>query len=252
MSVTGRIIGTAGGWLLARWDGAILGFFIGSIADSALSGGKNTTAAGGTSSGAGAATATYSADFNMVLLSLSAAVMQSDGITTRSELDYVKNFLVSQFGLERTKRSLLILRDLLKKNIALENVCSPVRQNMSYNGRLELLHYLFGIAKADGQISAQERAVLNRIAYMIGIRASDFSSITAMFAPTDNSVAYQILGISPDATADEIKKAYRQKAMEAHPDRVGHLGEELRQSAEEKFKKIQAAYEEIKKNRGLQ
>lgn len=236
---------------MARWEGAILGFFLGSIADSALSGSQSGSSTEHAIPGTQAPSGGYPSDFNTILLSLSAAVMQSDGTTTRKELDYVKNFLVRQFGVERTKQSLLLLRDLLKRNIPIEKVCAPIRLNMAYSGKLELLHYLFGIAKADGYLSGQEQAVLNQIAYLLGISAADFSSIAAMFSPANNLASYRILGISADASEDEIKKAYRQKAMESHPDRVGHLGEELRQSAEEKFKKIQAAYEEIKKQKGF-
>jgi DnaJ like chaperone protein len=249
--VIGRIAGTAGGWLLARWDGAILGFIIGSFADSALSGGNDEKRTDDLNYAVHARQAVYSNDFNMILLSLSAAVMQSDGTATRNELDYVKSFLIRQFGIERAKQSLLALRDILKNNIPLEQVCAPLRMRMAYGQKLELLHYLFGIANADGRLSQQENAILQQIALLTGIGTADFNSIAAMFLPADNGAAYRILGIEASVSDEEVKKAYRRKAMESHPDRVGNLGEDLRQSAEEKFKKIQAAYEEIKKRRGM-
>ena len=62
---------------------------------------------------------------------------------------------------------------------------------------------------------------------------------------------YKVLGISPDATDEEVKKAYRRMAMKYHPDKVANAGEQIRQQATEKFRKINEAYEHIKKARGM-
>lgn len=63
--------------------------------------------------------------------------------------------------------------------------------------------------------------------------------------------AYKILEIPPDATNEEVKKAYRQMAKKHHPDMVSNLGEEIQKAAQEKFRKINEAYETIKKERGF-
>ena len=55
----------------------------------------------------------------------------------------------------------------------------------------------------------------------------------------------------PDASDDELKKAYREMAKKHHPDMVAQLGDDIKRSATEKFQKISAAYEEIKKQRGM-
>lgn len=59
---------------------------------------------------------------------------------------------------------------------------------------------------------------------------------------------YQVLAVTPDASEDEIKKAYLRLANQYHPDKVMHLGKEFRALAEVKFKEIQQAYEELKKH----
>ena len=84
----------------------------------------------------------------------------------------------------------------------------------------------------------------------MAVRASDFNSIKSMFY-SDTHIAYSILGLQPNATNDEIKKAYRKMAVEYHPDKVSYLGEDIQNSAKEKFQKINEAYESLKKERGF-
>ena len=61
---------------------------------------------------------------------------------------------------------------------------------------------------------------------------------------------YRILGITEQATDEEVKKAYRKMAISFHPDKVAQMGEEYQKGAKEKFQQIQDAYENIKKKRG--
>ena len=182
--------------------------------------------------------------------------MQSDGVTTRSELEFVKAFFVQNFGVDRTKQDMIMLREILKRRVPVEGICAPLRQTMPYQTKLQLMHYLFGVAYADGTLSENEKQIINRISLLLGVSPLDLRSIGAMFirrspSVSNSNVPYEILGISPDVTDEEVKRAYRKMALENHPDKVTHLGEDLRIAAEEKFKKIQEAYEEIKSRRGF-
>ena len=67
----------------------------------------------------------------------------------------------------------------------------------------------------------------------------------------DGDAAYKILEIEKSTGDDEVKKAYRRMAMKYHPDKVHHLGPEYQKDAQEKFKKINEAYESVKKQRGI-
>ena len=189
-------------------------------------------------------------DFNVTLLVLSAAVMKADGNVKRSELDYVKRFFLQNFGQQRAENYIKMLREILDKDYNLYEVSQQVGRYMDYSSRLQLLHYLFGIADADGRISQEELGVINTISDYMGITNSDFASVKAMFIKETDS-AYKILGIDPSATDEEVKKAYREMAKKNHPDLVTNLGEEVRQAAEKKFQEINGAYESIKKQRGI-
>ena len=189
-------------------------------------------------------------DFNVTLLVLSAAVMKADGNVRKSELDYVKRFFLQNFGQERAENYIKMLREILDKEYNIYEVSQQVGRYMDYSSRLQLLHYLFGIANSDGRISQEELGVINTISDYMGITNSDFQSVKAMFIKETDS-AYKILGVDANASDEEVKRAYREMAKKNHPDLVSNLGEEVRQAAEKKFQEINAAYEAIKKQRGM-
>ena len=189
-------------------------------------------------------------DFNVTLLVLSAAVMKADGSVKKSELDYVKRFFLQNFGQERAENYIKMLREILEKDYNLYDVSQQVGRYMDYASRLQLLHYLFGIANTDGRVSPEELSVINTISDYMGITNSDFQSVKAMFIKETDS-AYKILGVEPSATDEEVKKAYREMAKKNHPDLVSNLGDEVREAAEKKFQEVNAAYEAIKKQRGI-
>jgi len=250
-----KFFGAFIGWVFLRFDGAIAGFIIGGIVDVYINSKANNKGFSGNNQNStlDSIIDQYTGDFNFILVSLTAAVMRSDGKTTRPELEYVKDFFVKQFGVEKAKQDLLMLREALKQDISLDRICAAARGKMNYHSRLQLLHYLFGIAYADGYLSPAEQNVLLRISAFLEINPVDFRTVGAMFGgnSTPSNRAYEILGIERNTTEEEIKKAYRQMALKYHPDRVTHLGEDVRKAAEEKFKKIQEAYEAIKKEKGF-
>jgi DnaJ like chaperone protein len=193
---------------------------------------------------------TTQGDFITSLVILLAAVMKSDGKILKSELDFVKEFFIRSFGPDQAQQATLLLREILGQNIPVDEVSRQISQRMNYSTRLELLHLLFGVSKADGLVSAEELKTVERIASGMGIKPEDFKAVKALFS--DNlEAAYSALEITQEATDEEIKKAYRRMAVKYHPDKVAYLGEELRIQANEKFQQLNAAYEKIKKARGL-
>ncbi|MCB2220639.1 MAG: TerB family tellurite resistance protein [Bacteroidetes bacterium] len=248
MAKYGKWVGLGLGWALGGPIGGLLGLVFGSMYDGMQSGiyeykGPNPYGSQG-------GTTTRPGDFAASLIVLSAAVMKADDKVLKSELDYVKRFFRQQFGEKLAVDNMLVLRELLKHDINVVEVSQQIKMYMDHPSRLQLLHYLFGISMADGHVHAKEVATISQISQYLGISMADFNSIKAMFYK-DINAAYQVLEITPDANAEEVKKAYRRMAVKYHPDKVQHLGEEFQKAAKEKFQKVQAAYEQIKKERGI-
>lgn len=234
----GKWIGGGLGWAFGGPLGAIIGFALGSHFGNKT---NSREYVGQTS---------QQRDFNVSLLVLSAAVMKADGSVKKSELDYVKSFFLRNFGQERAEKYILMLREILKQDIQVYEVSQQVGRFMEYSSKLQLLHYLFGIASADGTTHENEVDVISVISKYMGISSSDFQSIKAMFVQQVDG-AYKILGIDANATDDEVKKAYREMAKKYHPDKVAYLGEDVRKSAEQKLQEVNEAYEKIRKQRGF-
>ena len=233
----GKWVGGGLGWAFGGPIGALLGFMFGSMYD-------------GMSSGKHEYGRTQAGDFAVSLLVLTAAVMKADGIVKKSELNYVKGFYKANFGTERAAQYIKILGELLKQEPDVQQVGMQIRQYMDYSSRMMLVQYLFGVSQADGSVHAQELEMIRTISGLMGISPNDFESIKAMFVK-DTGSAYKVLEISPEASDEEVKKAYRELAKKYHPDKVAHLGEEVKRAAEEKFTKLNAAYEAVKEERGM-
>ena len=190
-------------------------------------------------------------DFPTMLMALSAAVMKADGKVLKAELDYVKVFFSRQFGNQFSTQHLQTLKKFLDgQEIPLQRICSDIRMRIQPEARLQLIHYLYGIAKADGNVSESEVNVINTIANYLGLSSIDVDSIKNMFYRSTES-DFKVLGVDSSATDDEIKKAYRKMAIKFHPDKVSQLGEEYQKGAQEKFQEVQNAYENLKKQRGI-
>lgn len=190
-------------------------------------------------------------DFPTMLMALSAAVMKADGKVIKAELNYVKAFFSQQFGAQFSATHLQKLKQFLNaSSIPLQQICQDISMRTSEEVRVQLLHYLFGIAKADGDVSLAESNVIQNIATMLRVSRVDFESVKNMFYRNVGS-DYKVLGVEPNATDEEVKKAYRKMAIKFHPDKVAQMGEEYQKGAKEKFQKIQDSYEAIKKRRGM-
>ena len=244
MSFNKKLIWSGLGWVMGGPVGAILGYAFASMDKNSNMNWKKLNHHENYS------TRTTASDFAMVILVLFAKVMKADGKLLKSELDYIKRFLIQQFGLQQAREYMKVFKDILKQDYPIGDVCIQIRKSMDHSSRLEIIHVLFGLSASDGETHPNEISVIRTIANYLNINKRDFESIKAIFSKDDDA-SYKILEISDDASDSEIKKAFRKMANKYHPDKVSHLGKELQKNAEEKFKAVNDAYQKIKSARGL-
>ena len=257
-----KLIGAIlGGILSGSFWGGVAGFFLGGFVDS-IRNARVTIHRKTTSRD----------DFIKTLLVFTTAVVKSDnGKMLRSELDFVRAYLLRILGYEKTQEALLVLRDMLEKEFDIASVAQQFGRNASIHEKLMMLQFLFGLAATDGTVHPAEMETIRFVSREMGISDRDFESLKAMFFGWQGNYSggyssssktnyrssyniendYKVLEIEPSATDDEVKKAYRKQAMKHHPDKVNHLGDEIRKAAEERFAKLNEAYERIKKTRGM-
>lgn len=226
--------------------GGILGFVVGSFIDGFSKEDVNNAKRFSQSS-----SSTQSGDFEMSLLILSAVVIKADGKVDKRELDYVRNHFIKMYGATRANHAFKLFSGIIKNDtISTRQVCMQIRQHMTHATRLQLIHFLFGIANSDGHVNEAEINMIHKIAGYLYINNHDYESLKAMFYDgVDN--AYKVLEIEKSVTDAEVKKAYRKMVKKHHPDKLQHLGKEHLEGAEEKFRQIQKAYESIQKERGM-
>ena len=250
-------IGASIGWSFGGPIGAIIGLALGSVIDAMADGKENPfIGQGQTTRGRGSTYRTQprqrpqteSGDFEVSLLVLASVVIKADGVQDQRELDFVRQQFSNMYGKERANHAFKLFKNISKQNISVRPVCLQIRQMMDHPSRLQLMHFLFGIAKADGTVTNDEERQIYTISGYLGISSRDYESIKAMFYNSSEN-AYKVLEITKSATVSEIKKAYRKMAKKYHPDKVIHLGKEHQEGAEEKFRQVQAAYEQIQKER---
>ena len=272
----GKWIGSALGWILSGGNvlGAIAGYCIGSMLSDATSTAERDNGFNGNGntfrndySDTQFNQRPFEEDRNSFLFSmlvLSSYIIKAHGKIMHSEMNCVRNFLRNNFGEQAVRQGediLLKLFEMQKQQGAttfketIRKSCVEISFHMNIGQRLQLLDYLIIIAKVDGTVSPEEVYALKEVATYLGLSAQDVDSMLNMEASSNQQIgldeAYKILGISPNATNDEVKAAYRKMALKHHPDRVSTLGDDIREAAEKKFQEINNAKERIYKARGL-
>jgi DnaJ like chaperone protein len=243
-------IGGGLGWAFGGPIGALLGYALGNLYDK--QGDEPYREPGRRPSGSRAThRATRVGDFEVSLLILSAQVIKADGRVDERELSFVREHFKKLFGEAKAAESFKLFKTVVNnQSVSTRQICLQIQQNMDHASRLQLVHFLFGVAQADGHVAEAELDTIQTIANYMRIRPADFQSLKAMFYKSSEA-DYQVLEVSPKASDDEIKKAYRKMAIKYHPDKVAHLGEEIQAGAKEKFQAVQQAYDRICKERNI-
>jgi len=227
-------IGAAAGWFFAGPIGGIIGYYLGKK----IFNKKVDNQIG----------------FEISLLILSSMVIKSDGKVLKTELNYVKQFFNKTFGLQKSNEYFKVFNTLNKQdlNSRLRQVCLQINTHVNHSSRLEIIHFLFGIAASDNEIHLKEIETIKRISNYMNINSYDFESMKSMLLAkksADSEKWYKILGINKNATDSEVKKAYRKMALKHHPDKLTGVSEDIKKLSTQKFQAVKEAYEQINKER---
>ena len=185
------------------------------------------------------------------LCALFIEVARADGELVRDEVRVVREYFADQ--LRYGPEALELVRRYLKEHLArppsLEDSAAACRDELDTPARLLLLDALYGLALVDGHLHRAEQELLRRIAQGLGLSEEETRSVTARHLG-DAQAHYTRLGLTPEASDSEVKRAFRQLAAIHHPDRVAHLGPGAAEQASRRFQEIREAYDKIRQTRG--
>lgn len=256
----------AWGWISGMTVGLFAGGPIGALIGGII-GGQFEKAFSGSNSGS-----TNSGDAQIALIALAARVVKADGKVRSSEVETFKQILLQMHSRDEVQEMMRVFKAMVENDAAIQDAHNRIKLNMAPAQKTLLLQLLCGLALADGYFHEKEEQEIYRIGIEIGLSSIEVRSSVANalrnagygsysksnFGGGSNKRGfssqssdefksdYDILEVKPNATKEEIKKAYRELSKKYHPDKVSHLGPEFRKLAEDKFKELQAAYERLK------
>lgn len=196
---------------------------------------------------------------------LAAWMLRADRKESIEKIEYMAKYFHSHLGNTDFKER---LNFAYRNEIEIRTITSWLKLNLNQSERSQVLYFLVGLSIVDGTIDSREKHILNQVRHFLDIPPKDLQSIIASYYQqrhrkrTTNSstntvsakksalkLSYEILGISDQASLDEIKKAYRKMVKAHHPDRFATVTIEQQKIAEKRFIEIQKAYETIEKLR---
>ncbi len=248
MSILGAILGGAAGFAVGGPIGALVGaaggyavqrFGEGEAADAeALPLGEDATKQG---------------TFTIGVIALGAKMAKADGRVTPDEIAAFKR--VFRTAPEDEKDVAALFNRAKQDTAGFEAYARQLARVLegAHEVKEEVIDCLFEIAIADSEIHPSELKFLEDVADILGLSTSDFARIRAVHMPADGGDPFVVLGLHHDAGDAEIKAHYRQLARDNHPDKLiaEGLPEEVIAVANQKLARINAAYDDIAKSRGL-
>jgi DnaJ like chaperone protein len=240
MSLWGKLAGAAAGLAIGGPIGALLGGLAGHFAVDRPRTGEPREAENEVA-------------FTVGVIALGAKMAKADGVVTPDEIDAFQDvFKVPTGEVDNVRR----IFNLAKQDVAgyeayAEQLASMFRDNRELLE--DVLEGLFHIATADGVLHEAEEHYLKQVAKRFGFSKDEYRVVRARFLPEEERSPYRVLGVAPDIANDALKSHYRKLVAENHPDKAIARGmpPEFIRIATEKLAGINAAYEQIRRERGL-
>lgn len=196
-----------------------------------------------------------------ILMTLFTQVIRADGKVMHSEMNYARDFVAHVYGSHLVAYADATIKGNLEQikrygeqywMSHLSNTCANIRNALTRDAKMVIAIALCDIAKADGVVTQEEVDAIHGICRMIGVDPAFTNQYLVVNNPeTKLDDAYKILGVDPNASDDEVKKAYKKAVLQFHPDKVAHLGEEMKAYATQKVQELNTARDLIYKSRGI-
>ncbi len=236
MSKYDKWLGAGIGWVVGGPWGGILGYLAGNLTEKG-----QARDAGRISNGI--------SEFETNLIVLATHLMRVDGRVSKTEIDFTLTFLNTHFENAFAEERSRILQHCVEKEYDLNVVCEQIRLYTKPATKTQVVQFLFDLATSDGELSERESYFIFRIAGYINLNDVEFRKIKAGHLAERPLTAYDLLGVKPGMSMDEIRTAYRKLVLKYHPDRNKNLDENGRKELARKFQEIKEAYTIIKKSK---
>ena len=194
------------------------------------------------------------------LIAMLAKIAKSDGSISSSEIEHVDRFFEGIFTDTRQRVCAQnIFRQAKDSNLSFEtHARNFVNRHRGQQSVLQAaLDLLFQLSIADTIMTAEEDMLINEAMCLFGMRCAMYDSYktqqeSSRYRAIKDAAYYaNFLGLSGKVTKAEVRKKYLELVAQYHPDKVAHLGDRLREVAEEEMKKINHAYDFLRKEYGF-
>ena len=189
--------------------------------------------------------------FVELLMHFIALTVKADGKIDSREKQTVISFFAQNFKYQNIQIQWIsdLYDHALRQSHSIDLLCTEFNQHYKFEEKVLLIELLLHISMSDNDFAQQEQVLLEKIVSLLNIPKHIYDAILTKYDTvsmnSSNEKDYEILGVSSTASKEEIKKAYKDLIKKFHPDKVQHLGDEFKNFAEDKIKKINKAYEKV-------
>lgn len=182
-------------------------------------------------------------------LNLIVAVLKSGRGVTREQLNIINVFYISRFGYGINMHQLQAALLSGQAENTVYNSCAYLNRYLNYSQRLEMVRFLYELARLSQPPTAESILLLQTITAYLQINFNEKTGTGTATQSLDSH--YEKLGLASSATNDEVKRAYKKLALKYHPDRIQTNDPVEQKKANELFQEINSAYDTVKKQRGM-